>query len=530
MPAIIKSAIKSEIAQIFYNSLRTRSTRAYFTLGKVTPWDNSDIPETPTASSLYERSFRENIVRAQYVSISDVTLACPRYNWAPGIVYDMYDPRYSLNNPSPSGSIDLENARFIVMTDDYNVYKCISNNYDNPSTEKPTGTSTGYIELSDGYVWKYLKTVSAFERASYLTPDYLPVSDVISEGAADGRIGNIVINDPGSGYDPANTTLTVQGDGINDASIEPVIVGGQITGVTILDPGSGYTQADIIVSTPNSELPQGTGADFTVEIELYGAVSAQADVQLAAVDGEISFVYINNGGSGYTSATAVITGDGTGATVGSVTIENGSITNIVLTDRGQDYTNATIAITGDGVDFQADVIIGPQNGHGSSPVRETYASAVAFFIDQIDTAVFNVSSDIEYRQVGLMLNPYKYDKTDGNLLLDNLATSCFLIEDASIQTVDYTLGETLYLNTSSDEMVVVGVDTGKLLVQARSDAIPTEADDVLRGTTELFTIGAASVTLPTFDKYSGAVLYIDNKTPFKKDLQQIANLRTIIQF
>ena len=43
------------------------------------------------------------------------------------------------------------------------------------STIKPIGTTTGNIVLADGYVWKYLATVTPQDAESYLTNDYIPI-------------------------------------------------------------------------------------------------------------------------------------------------------------------------------------------------------------------------------------------------------------------------------------------------------------------------------------------------------------------
>ena len=56
---------------------------------------------------------------------------------------------------------------FYVMTDDYNVYKCLSNNdttsggiVGTTSTVKPTGTGTSIISTADGYKWKFMYQIS----------------------------------------------------------------------------------------------------------------------------------------------------------------------------------------------------------------------------------------------------------------------------------------------------------------------------------------------------------------------------------
>lgn len=63
----------------------------------------------------------------------------------------------------------LENTKFYVVTDDFNVYKCLDNNNGALSTVKPTGTPVEAIKTSDGYVWKFLYNVPVALRNKFLS-------------------------------------------------------------------------------------------------------------------------------------------------------------------------------------------------------------------------------------------------------------------------------------------------------------------------------------------------------------------------
>lgn len=52
-------------------------------------------------------------------------------------------------NIAPSGSQKLEDCNFYVLTEDYNVYKCLDNNNNSPSVNKPLGTSVSPITTDD---------------------------------------------------------------------------------------------------------------------------------------------------------------------------------------------------------------------------------------------------------------------------------------------------------------------------------------------------------------------------------------------
>jgi len=146
----------------------------------------------------------------------------PRHNWSLGTVYDQYDDAYGETDANDdliapySGGSTLNTAVFYVVTDEYNVYKCISNGGDSESTVKPTGTDTNTIETSDGYIWKFMFRVETGDVTKFLTPTHIPVRKMAGLGEpqfdVNGFIDNISVTSGGSGYSTAPYVVT-QGDG-----------------------------------------------------------------------------------------------------------------------------------------------------------------------------------------------------------------------------------------------------------------------------------------------------------------------------
>ena len=115
-------------------------------------------------------------------------------------------------NIAPSGSQKLETCQFYVMTEDYNVYKCLDNNNNAQSTAKPLGTSVDPVTSSDGYIWKYMYTVPINLRNKFLSETHIPVmSALTNQFYSNGSVDSIIINNKGTGYTYANINVT--GDG-----------------------------------------------------------------------------------------------------------------------------------------------------------------------------------------------------------------------------------------------------------------------------------------------------------------------------
>jgi len=544
MPAIIKPTISSEIAKIYQKAIESQTTNAYFMLGKITPWTDSDLggsgiyndttPPTPRTSEAYENETRRNIVSLQKATVINTSLATKRYDWVSGTVYDMYDPRYSDTNLAPSGATNLAQSKMFILTDEFNLYKCIDNNNRAASTVKPTGTSTSYVALSDGYVWKYMKTVSIAERNQFLSAGFVPVSDVVAAGFYDGEIG-FTINDGGSGYAQDNTVLTVSGDGTG-ADLQAVVTSGSISNVVVNDGGTGYTSASIDITTPDPAKAQGINGDIDAVINQITTQNTQTNVQLAAVNGEISTIIINSGGSGYVAPVATITGDGTGAAVTPI-LSSGVIIGFTFSNRGSGYTFANITITDtEGSEFDGSVIVAPPNGHGFSLINESYPTAISALVTGIDALVQTMDVTAEYRQLGIIIDPVKYNANNLDNYVEKItattATPCYLITKGSIDPANYTVAEKL-LDSASKEYLVVAVESGKILVQALEEVEPA-------GGLTLTTQGVPPVSLvidsdgqvtdPTFDRNTGSMFYIDNRVPFSKGANQLINIRTFIEF
>ncbi|MDD4242735.1 MAG: hypothetical protein PHG08_00345 [Bacilli bacterium] len=146
-------------------------------------------------------------------------------------------------NLSYSGATSLKDCKFYVLTTDYNVYKCLYNNLDSPSTIMPNITTHNVFTTSDGYIWKFMYRIPLGLRRKFLTSTYMPVYNVLSSSYySDGGIDYIEISNGGSGY--SSTTplkIYVVGDGIGGDFLGKInSTTKEISEVNVLDVGSQY--------------------------------------------------------------------------------------------------------------------------------------------------------------------------------------------------------------------------------------------------------------------------------------------------
>jgi len=171
MPNLVTNKFKIHNAEQFIESLsETSATYLYLFVGKVEAWTDETLAPAPTDSvSNTSFDYWRSMIAAKKLSSADVSHIVPRINWQTLTSYTAYK---HTNNEQTSNN-------FYIVTDNLNIYKCLQNNVANGvSTIKPTGTSSGIIELSDGYKWKYMYTISPQEVLKFTTSEYIPVKKI----------------------------------------------------------------------------------------------------------------------------------------------------------------------------------------------------------------------------------------------------------------------------------------------------------------------------------------------------------------
>jgi hypothetical protein len=263
MTGIITDSLKRILLDNLITEIATGAASYYIGIGNSIDWDSSDTAPDPTNTLREERNLR---LRLQSIkSGEDVSYVVPRNNWVSGTIYSGWDDNVSSHPTNP----------YFIITDDNGVYICLKQGRDATgaavaSTIKPTGSSVNSFFTADGYIWKFLYTLSAGNANKFLSANYVPVQFIastdssspaaiveqksIQDAAVSGQIGNIRVIDGGSGYASA-PTVTVVGDG-DSCQATAIISGGSIVDVRLDSNGSGvplhgngYSKATITFNT-----------------------------------------------------------------------------------------------------------------------------------------------------------------------------------------------------------------------------------------------------------------------------------------
>lgn len=287
MAAIVTDQFRILNANNFIDSV-TSTNNSYYTFlglvdsspsspgfGRTSNWDTNT--PSPTDNFEYSLHYRETALFGRKITASDVRRVVRRVNWNIDTPYDMYRHDYSVDNPTPNGGTSrLYDSNFYVMNSEFKVYICLDNGGSktgvdakgNRSKYEPTFTdlepsSAGVGD--DGYIWKYLFSVSPNDIIKFDSTEYIilpndwststnpQIQSVRESGDSDvnkNQIRKVYIKNPGDNYKSGTYTgLNILGDGTGGKVTVTIANTGEITDVTVTSGGSGYTYGIIDLTT-----------------------------------------------------------------------------------------------------------------------------------------------------------------------------------------------------------------------------------------------------------------------------------------
>ena len=448
--AIITDTLKKQLAQTIFDELSDSANLYYIGISRSQDWDSSDFSPEPLNTVKEKRDLRYNLQSVK--AVEAYSFVVPRYNWTSGSVYSAYSDNVEGQTLQSS----------YVVTDDFNVYVCIRPGYDASgvpvaSTTKPTSTSaTTLAEEADGYVWKFLYTLTANDQNRFVTANYIPVALI----------------DSAAPTEPTYPQFSVQ----NAASPK------QIIGYRVTYEGGAYTQDPVVTIIGN-----GSGAHARALVTPTGKIGA-----VLVDDSENGFPF----GTGYDYANVVISGGGAGA-----------------------------------VTATAVPIFGPNLGLGGDARDDLRSTAVMCNIKPNGTEENTFIVNNDFRQIGLFRNIKQYDSDGLFALQRGVALGRMNMASTSAQPYlhdDIITGD----NTGAQAYVDFYNDSSQIWYHQDeyTGFTPFEDGENIVGTNAAAAIADSANVAPDVDKFSGDLLYIDNRTlAITRSTEQTEDIKVVIQ-
>ena len=208
---------------------------------------------------------------------------------------------------------------------------------------------------------------------------------------------------------------------------------------------------------------------------------------------------------------------------------NNTISYITVQTPGTLYTYANVSITGDGSNANVTAILSPVGGHGSDPVKELFADTLMFTstINNEKNHGINVQND--YRQFGIIKDIKKHNSGESFTGIHGSASYLLTMDTVNGLARDTILTHIANNSKRSFEIVEVISSTNQLLVQDKNNHDIQIGDELTEEASNLaYTVTAIS-NPPDINKFSGDLLYIDNRTSVSHSAQQLVTLRTVIK-
>ena len=543
MTAIVSSNFRVTNANNFKEDVQ--NSNVYVAIGRADAWsattaDNVDgTPFTPNDHLEDQNNARRQFIGLQKLTSADVSHVVKRYDWTTGRSYTAWD----------SDDANIYDKEFYVLTNEFKVYKCLRNNNGGQSTVQPTHTTADPVNLSDGYTWKYMYSITTADSEKFLTNAYMPVKTVpltveVTVAAAGANNQTKILltqasNDIKVGHRVKNASGQDLGDVASIAGAELTLGGNLAQAVSAGD----------LLTLDFATLGEASTALSTD----YTQYKAQKDSLDSAEAGGIERIEVLTGGAGYDSApTVTIVGDGTGATVASadVTIASNVITAIDIgtstsgSSHGTNYRVATVEFSGGTPETVATarVVIAPSEGHGVDPVSELGAFLVSLNTQLEGSGGGDLTVGNDFRQISILKNPRVYNSTP---YAGGLATASTLNPLPALNitgggdVTDFSVDDVITSASGAKAFVayVDGSGSNNKIYYYQNEK--TGFKNFTPGTSETLTaqdgaggstFKATSISNEEVDRSSGEFLFLENRTPINRTLTQIEDIKLILEF
>jgi len=535
MSAVVTDQFRISNAGNFVDSVLDTNNNYYVFLGLSNPttpnpgfgrtdtWNST--PPNPIDNLNNEWNYGSTSLFGKKINSANIRRVVRKVEWKTNTAYDMYRQDYSINNKAPvSDTARLYDANYFVVNSDYNVYICIENGSSGSTSQIPTSKfEPTFTDLepgaagdtSDGYIWKYMYTISPSDIIKFDSTEYIVVpndwdtstNSVIQSvrEAADStvnfnQIKTVYIKNSGGGYSPGTTICDIVGDGSGGKASVTVASGtGAITDVTVTAGGSGYTygMVDLGAIQPTSGFPVGDTATYASELIVIIPPSR---------------------GHGY-----------------DIYKDLGADRVLVYArfdDSTKDYPIDTKFA-------QVGIVKNPSTFSSLNTLYSgyEYSSLYAIKFDSSDVSGWGVNVPVVGTKIsqeqsnGEFANGYiaSYDKTTSVLKY---------YQDRSLYYNQTTGNQTDYVGVSSEGKVIPFTSSDKAIKFATGTPNQTSFDNTFSGRT--VTYGSNQIDLgvyftggiaePEINKTTGDILYIDNREEITRNLRQKEDIKIILEF
>lgn len=370
MPASATNSMREHLLTLFKADVDSSSPPYHIGIARSDPITDADgITEAIVGSKFNQDKFRHTLQSVKIMSNASYVISV--VNWESGQIYEPYD-----NN-------DPFQTNFYVINSAREVFLCLEQGRLDDGSIQPAFTEPNSFQAknqaksfrtNDGYLWRFMYTISNFAAGSFQTRQYAPIKQVVDrtttipeeiqqlnlqDSAIGGQILGVIIDSGGDNY--TNPTLTFTGNGAGARFIADIFdnrivnvrcdsngLGGFLHGadydyasITVTDPGGGSGASLRPVIAPRIGLGADPISDLKCrELMLQTDFIGREEGTIVANDTEFHQVGIIKGLTRYGTDSAYNGNTGQASKV--LTVDG--VTGVWI--EGDTFTNAQATITG----------------------------------------------------------------------------------------------------------------------------------------------------------------------------------------
>jgi hypothetical protein len=485
MAAIITDLLRVNNARGFIEKIRDPSNSYYTFIGlpnateSQTNWNTT--PPSPRDNFDDVNFYWDTMIALKKIAADDIRPVVRKIQWASATIYDMYRHDISRNNLSkPSNKTSLYSSNYFVVNSEFRIYICLNNGIDpeNPNG-KPSLDEPKFTDLEPR------------------------TAEIRNNAETSGQLKTTLIRSRGFLVGPPNTTYTrvpIKGDGIDAECTIVVNNDAKVESVTISNGGSGYTYASIDLIGGN--VPTGSVSPiFDVIIPPPGGHGYDVYKELGATNVLIySRIENNDENPDFVTGTSI-------ARIGIVENPQAFQSSTIIAD---DRVSSLYAIKLTGLAPNVD------------DYRATSFGENAYVTQTVGTGATAVGRVVAYdAQTGVLkfwqdrsLVGFNTDGTQKSNPTYGYKLNSF--------TPDISSGGSIKIVGGSRDLYIdvgFGIDS--------NPGISTVINNKTYYLGQTFIKGIAS---PEVQKYSGTILYVDNRPSITRSVNQREDIKVILQF
>ena len=374
----------------------------------------------PTFTSNYDNIFYPSwqLLFGKKINGEDILPVTDNNLWVSGTIYPSYD--------NTKDVVTAETGLYYVVVEpsehggQYDIFLCIDNNDGGRSTSVPNIRSVTNQTYGDGYVWRYLTSISFNDYIKFASLEYVPVypnTTIVAAAPSYSGIDKVVFTNSGNGY-----ITHANGIIISIVNTTCLQINNLPASATLNIANDFYTNSGMYISNPET----GTADAQYFGITKYVSNTDSGNLRyFVSLSGQVNTAgIVDNHTNFYISPRVVFQTDAVDKPIGYAVINttSDSVNNVVIVSPGSGVSWCNVSFQSNSYypplystdKANAYVVVPPAGGHGYNIYNELQIKGLAINFSFANSENGKISTDCTYNRIGLLKNPYNANVSSAN--------------------------------------------------------------------------------------------------------------------